>query len=72
MNSTTQYNRIAVALHWLMAVLVILSLLQGTILLEHTPNSDPEKLSALQGHALFGLIIVLLLIVRYLNIKLRN
>ncbi len=72
MNSTTQYNRIAVAFHWLMAVLVILSLLQGTILLEHTPNSDPEKLSALQGHALFGLIIGLLLILRYLYIKLRN
>ncbi|HCH33771.1 MAG TPA: cytochrome B [Oceanospirillaceae bacterium] len=72
MNSTTQYNRIAVVLHWLMAILIIGSLLQGTILLEHTPNSDPEKLSALQGHAIFGVIIGLLLILRYINLKLRN
>jgi len=72
MNATTQYNRIAVVLHWLMAILITMSLLQGTILLEHTPNSDPEKLSALQGHAIFGAIIGLLLILRYINIKLRN
>jgi cytochrome b561 len=72
MNSNTQYNRIAVVLHWLMAILITFSLLQGTLVLEHTPNSDPEKLPALQTHAVFGLVIGLLLILRYLNIKLRN
>jgi len=72
MQLTNQYNRIAVALHWLMAVMISLSLFAGNVLLEPMDNSDPEKLGALQGHAIFGAIIGLLLILRYLNIKLRN
>jgi len=72
MNSTTQYNRIAVVLHWLMAIMIMLSLFAGSQLLEPMANSNPEKLGALQGHAIFGAIIGLLLILRYLNIKLRG
>jgi cytochrome b561 len=40
--------------------------------LERIPNSDPEKLNILQGHSIFGIIIGLLMIARYLNIKLRG
>ena len=72
MKITSQYNRIAVALHWLMAIMIILSLVIGSQVLEPMSNANPEKLSLLQGHAIFGVIIGLLLILRYLNIKLRG
>jgi cytochrome b561 len=72
MHSTTQYNRIAVVLHWLMALMIMILLFMGSQVLEPMANSNPEKLLPLQGHAAFGVITGLLLILRYLNIKLRG
>jgi len=72
MQSSTQYNRIAVVLHWLMALMIVALMFVGSQILEHTPNSDPDKLRPLQGHSILGGIVGLLLIVRYLNIKLRG
>lgn len=72
MTLTSQHNRIAVVLHWLMAIMISLSLFAGSQLLAPMANSNPDKLGALQGHAIFGTAIGLLLILRYLNIKLRN
>lgn len=72
MLNNSQYNRIGVFFHWLIAIMVSLSLFAGSQLLEPMANSNPEKLGALQGHAIFGVITGLLLILRYLNIKLRG
>ena len=72
MQSRTQYNRIAVVLHWLMAVMIVILLFVGSQVLEPMANSNPEKLFPLQGHAILGVITGLLLILRYLNIKLRG
>jgi cytochrome b561 len=72
MQSTTQYNRIAVVLHWLMALMIVILLLIGSQVLAPMANSNPDKLMPLQGHAAFGVITGLLLILRYLNIKLRG
>ncbi|MCS5558416.1 MAG: cytochrome b/b6 domain-containing protein [Oceanospirillaceae bacterium] len=72
MDFNNHYNRIAVALHWLMAIMIVLSLVVGSQVLEPMSNANPDKLSLLQGHAIIGLITGLLLILRYLNIKLRG
>tara|TARA_B100002003_G_scaffold250194_1_gene288719 strand:+ start:3603 stop:4136 length:534 start_codon:yes stop_codon:yes gene_type:complete len=72
MSSSNQYNRLAIVFHWLLALLIILSMIIGKVVLERIPNSDPEKLNILQGHSIFGIIIGLLMIARYLNIKLRG
>lgn len=72
MQSSTQYNRIAVVLHWLMALMVVIMLFVGSQILEPMANSNPEKLIPLQGHSILGVITGLLLILRYLNIKLRG
>lgn len=66
-----RYPRALVALHWLVAVLVIFSLLAGKLLLEPTPNSDPFKVSALFGHMIFGGLIGVLILVR-LVVRLRS
>ena len=72
MQSSTQFNRIAVVIHWLMALMIVILLFVGSQILEPMANSNPEKLTPLQGHSIFGVITGLLLILRYLNIKLRG
>ena len=72
MQPNTQYNRIAVVLHWLMALMIMLLLFIGSQVLEPMSNSNPDKLAPLQGHSILGVITGLLLILRYLNLKLRG
>ena len=72
MQSNTQYNRIAVVLHWLMALMIMLLLFVGSQVLEPMANSNPDKLIPLQGHSVLGVITGLLLILRYLNLNLRG
>lgn len=64
MSNLKKYNTTQVALHWLVAILVLLMLFMGMTVLEETPNSDPAKIDALKGHMTIGGIILLLTIVR--------
>lgn len=64
MSNLKKYNNIQVALHWLVAVLVLLMLFMGMTVLEETPNSDPAKIDALKGHMTIGITILILTIVR--------
>ncbi|MBT8169827.1 cytochrome b [Falsiruegeria litorea] len=60
----SKYNNIQVALHWVVALLVLFMLVMGTFVLAQTPNSDPSKLTALRGHMVFGSVILLLTLLR--------
>ena len=60
----TRYHPLLVAIHWVVGILILLALLFGNILLEATPNSDPEKLSGLMDHMRVGLIIAGLMVIR--------
>ena len=60
-----RYHWALVALHWLMALMILMALAAGRLLLDPMPNDDPEKASALAGHMTFGLIIGSLLILRF-------
>lgn len=62
--SVNRYHPALVILHWLLALLLLLSLAGGFFVLESMPNSDPAKLDMLQGHMAFGISIGVLMLVR--------
>lgn len=59
-----RYHPLLVALHWLIALLIIGNLAGGKLLLESLSDSDPAKLEVLRLHMLGGLTILLLLVGR--------
>lgn len=62
--SVYHYHPITVALHWIVAVLVLLMLWAGTFGLAAMDNSDPDKLWMLSAHRLIGLLILGLTVLR--------
>ena len=63
----TRYHPLLVALHWLLAVMIVIALIAGNFLLAETPNSDPEKLFALSLHMSIGVAIVVLMLIRLIT-----
>ena len=59
-----RYHPLLVALHWLLAILIIAMLGAGFFLLARMPNSDPRKISILMVHMSVGMLILLLMTVR--------
>jgi len=62
--SPSRYHPALVALHWLIAFLLLFSLGMGMLVLEEIPNSAPEKIDALRGHVIAGIVILLLMVIR--------
>lgn len=60
----SKYNNVQVALHWLVALLVLFMLFMGNFVLAGTPNTDPMKIAGLRGHMIAGSAILLLTLVR--------
>ncbi len=58
-----RYSPVLVALHWIMALLIVLALVAGSVLLAGMANG-PEKVEGLAGHMMVGMIIGGLLVVR--------
>lgn len=63
-NTPKRYHPIHVAIHWLMALLVILTLGVGKFVMPGIDPTDPQKPMMLQFHAYIGGAIAVLLIVR--------
>ena len=59
-----RYHPVLVSLHWLLTVLIGVSLFMGSNILSQIPNDNPEKLFALKMHMIAGFIILVLMIVR--------
>ena len=59
-----RYHAALVALHWLLAVILIVALAMGTFAVKTVPNSSPDKIGALQGHMIAGGLILLLTLLR--------
>jgi len=53
MPEVSRYHPMLVALHWLLAFLIIAALALGALIMAKLPNSDPMKLEALRSH-MFG------------------
>lgn len=64
---TTKFHPALIVLHWLMALLIIILLLAGSLLLEPLANDNPQKIDGLFGHMLFGITVMVLLIVRLIT-----
>jgi cytochrome b561 len=67
----TRYHPVLVALHWLIAILISLQLAGGYFNVAKIANSDPAKLSVLQFHMLGGMVILILMAIRFI-VRLRT
>ncbi len=63
--SPSRYHPTLVVLHWLLAFMVIFSLGMGTFALTALPNDSPDKLFALGGHMVAGLLILTFMVIRF-------
>jgi len=64
MTVVSRYHTLLVALHWILAVLIIAALALGALVMVKIPNSDPMKLEALRSHMIGGSLIAVLMLVR--------
>ncbi|MBV8659377.1 MAG: cytochrome b/b6 domain-containing protein [Burkholderiales bacterium] len=60
----SRYQPVLVALHWLVAVMIIGLLCLGFFVLADMPNTDPKKLNILVWHMSGGMFVLVLMIVR--------
>ncbi|MEW7008637.1 MULTISPECIES: cytochrome b [unclassified Lentilitoribacter] len=67
----TRYHPLLVALHWVLAFMILLALIVGGPTLADMANTDPEKMFGLTGHMIWGMVIGTLLIVRII-VKMRS
>ena len=67
----SRYQPVLVALHWLVAVMILGLLCLGFFVLEDMPNADPQKLGILKWHMAGGMLLLPLMLVR-LAIRLRS
>lgn len=63
----SRYHPLLVTIHWLMALLVIATLLTAKLGLDPTPNSDPDKVMMLRIHMIVGLFLGTLLVIRLIT-----
>ena len=63
MTRTSNYNTVAIALHWAIAIL-ILAQIAGGFYMHNLPNSAPQKFDLYQLHKSFGLSVFALTLVR--------
>jgi len=62
-----RYHPLLVALHWIVAIMILMSLVFGGPELAKLKSTDPDKLSGLGGHMIWGIIVGLLLIIRLIT-----
>jgi len=51
-------------MHWLLAIMIIGGLIFGYNILTEAPNSNPEKINLLRIHMVFGIVTLILMIIR--------
>jgi cytochrome b561 len=61
---SSRYPPVLVALHWLIALLIIGLLCLGFLVLANMPNTDPKKLVILVWHMTGGMCVLVLMILR--------
>ncbi|MEX3007992.1 cytochrome b [Hoeflea sp. TYP-13] len=59
-----RYHPLLVTLHWLVAIMILISLVVGGPMLADIKNSDPQKISVLTGHMIWGMCIGGLMLAR--------
>lgn len=67
MKQVSRYHPLLIALHWLLALLIIAMLAVGFLALAATPNSAPHKIDVLEVHMAAGMLILGLMIIRFIT-----
>ena len=62
----SRYQPELVALHWLLALVIIGLLCLGFFVLANMPNTDPKKLDILVWHMSGGMFVLVLMILRFI------
>ena len=62
----SRYQPVLVALHWLLALMIIGLLCIGFFVLANMPNTDPKKLDILMWHMAGGMFVLTLMILRFI------
>ena len=66
MKQVSHYHPLLVTLHWLLAVLIIATLVVGFFLLAAMPNTDAQKIVVLRVHMAVGMLILALMVIRFI------
>ena len=64
MDQVSRYHPLLVAMHWVLALLIIAALGLGALVMAKIPNTDPLKPEALRSHMSGGVLILILMLVR--------
>lgn len=64
MTMVSRYHPLLVALHWILAFLIIAALALGALVMVKIPNTDPMKFEALRSHMIGGTLILVLMLTR--------
>jgi cytochrome b561 len=64
MDQVSRYHPLLVALHWVLALMIIAALALGALVMVKIPNTDPMKFEALSSHMSGGMLILVLMLVR--------
>ena len=67
----SRYQPVLVALHWLLALMIIGLLCLGFFVLANMPNTDPKKLDILVWHMTGGMFVLALMVLRFI-IRIRS
>lgn len=62
----SRYQPVLVALHWLLALMIIGLSCLGFFVLANMPNSDPKKLEVLVWHMAGGMFVLVLMVLRFI------
>jgi cytochrome b561 len=64
MTQVSRYHPALVALHWVLAFLIVAALALGALVMAKMSNTDPMKLEALRSHMIGGGLILVLMLAR--------
>ena len=66
MKNVSRYHPALVALHWLLALLIIGALVVGFFVLAPMPNASAHKIGLLGAHMAVGMLILALMVARFI------
>ncbi|WP_082597069.1 cytochrome b/b6 domain-containing protein [Pseudovibrio sp. POLY-S9] len=64
---TTRYHPALVALHWILALMIFMALVVGGPMMAAMESTDPQKLTGMTGHIIWGMTIGVLILLRLIT-----
>jgi cytochrome b561 len=64
---TTRYHPVLVALHWILALMIFMALVVGGPMMAAMESTDPQKLTGMTGHIIWGMVVGVLILLRLIT-----